>query len=273
MPVLVSEASLNPKAHREKMAQVMFESYNVPGFGIGNQCKLSMYACSRSRGFVMESGDGVTQTMPIYDGYAISEGVQRIDIGGRDITNFLARTLSKKGHYFASTTSGRDTVRLIKEVSSHVSLDSDAEPSDPKPYELPDGQIIGLDKERYLCPEALFKPSLIGMDSPGIHQFIYDTIMKCDVDSRADFFCNIIVTGGNTMFPNIEERLRKEIKNLAAVSRPNLRYIRIVAPPERKYCVWIGGSILASLSTYQSNWITRPEYDEFGPSIVHRKFY
>lgn len=273
MPILLTEATLNPKAHREKMAQVMFESFNVPGFGTANQCQLSMYACGRSRGFVMESGDGVTQTIPIYDGYAISEGVQRLDVGGRDITNFLARTLSKKGHYFASTTSGRDVVRHIKEVSTHVSLDPDAEPSDPKSYELPDGQIIGLDKERYLCPEALFKPSLIGMDSPGIHQFIYDSIMKCDVDSRADFFCNIIITGGNTMFPNIEERLRREIKSLASVSRPNLRFIRIVAVPERKYSAWIGGSIVASLSTYQNYWITKPEYEEFGPSIVHRKFY
>lgn len=271
--MLLTEASLNPKAHRERMARVMFESFNVPAFNVANQCMLSMYASGRSRGFVIESGDSVTHTLPIYDGHVVTEGIQRIDLGGRDVTNYLARILSKKGHSFTATTAGRQIVRDIKEKQSRVSLNFDDEIVRPKDYQLPDGRVICLERDEVLCAEGLFKPSLLGLDCPGIHQLIYDSIMKCSIDTRSNFFCNVILSGGNTMFENIKERLVKEIKNLAAANHHLLKYVRVVDPPERKYSAWIGGSILASLSTFQENWITRPEYDEFGPSIVHRKVF
>lgn len=252
------------------MAQIMFETFQVPAFNVANQCRLSMYACGRSRGFVMESGDGVTHTLPIYDGHAISHGIQRVDLAGRDLTNFLSKSLSKQqnGCSFA-TTAEREIARDIKEKLCYVALDYDTEQHYEQSYELPDGQVITLGKERFTCTEALFKPSLLGMDFPGLHEFIYNSIMKCDIDTRQDFFYNIIVTGGNTMFPGFTERLKKEIMRLG----PHLKYCNIIAPPERKYSVWIGGSILASLSFFQKVWITKQEYEEFGPSIVHYKCF
>ena len=93
--------------------------------------------------------------------------------------------------------------------------------------------------------------------------------MKCDVDIRKDLYSNIVLSGGTTMFPGIAERLTKELTALA----PAAMKIKVVAPPERKYSVWIGGSILASLSTFQQMWISKAEYDESGPSIVHRKCF
>ena len=136
-----------------------------------------------------------------------------------------------------------------------------------KSYTLPDGKVITIGNERFRCPEALFQPSFIGMNSSGIHEFVFNSIMECDIDTRADFYVNIILSGGNTLFPGFVNRMQKEISALA----PSGLRIRVLAPPERKYSVWIGGSILASLSTFQQMWITRQEYDEFGPSIVHRK--
>jgi actin beta/gamma 1 len=138
-----------------------------------------------------------------------------------------------------------------------------------KSYELPDGQVITIGNERFRCPEALFQPSFLGMESCGIHETVYNSIMKCDVDIRKDLYGNIVLSGGTTMFTGIAERMQKEI---VALAPPSMK-IKIVAPPERKYSVWIGGSILSSLSTFQQMWISKQEYDESGPSIVHRKCF
>merc|ERR1712053_16449 len=127
-----------------------------------------------------------------------------------------------------------------------------------KQYGLPDGQVITIGPERFRCPEPLFQPSLIGKESSGIHKLTYDSIQKCDVDIRRDLYTNTVLSGGSTMFPNIDKRLNKEITALA----PSAVKVKIVAPPERKYSVWIGGSILSSLSTFQEMWITKDECDE-----------
>merc|ERR1712192_365153 len=138
-----------------------------------------------------------------------------------------------------------------------------------KTYELPDGQVITVGNERFRCPEALFQPQFLGLESVGIHETTHNSIMKCDVDIRKDLYANVLLSGGSTMYPGIADRMQKEITALA----PNTMKIKIIAPPERKYSVWIGGSILASLSTFQSMWISKEEYDESGASIVHRKCF
>ena len=138
-----------------------------------------------------------------------------------------------------------------------------------KRYELPDGQVITIGSERFCCPETLFQPPLIGMDAPGVHRVCFDSITRCDVDIRRDVYANIVLSGDNTMFPGFAERMQKEITALAP---PTMR-MKIIAPPERKYSVWIGGSVLASLSTFQQMWVSKQDYDESGPSIVHRKCF
>jgi len=274
-PILMTEASLNPKLSREKMTQIMFEVFNVPCLYVNVQAVLALYSSGRTTGVVLDSGEGVSHTVPIYEGYAIPHAIQKIMLAGKDLTEYLREILKERGLNF-TTPAELEIVKDIKETMTVVVSDfneamKDADESHAceKNYELPDGRKILIGNERFRCPEILFTPSLANHDLEGVPKYCYDSVMKCDNDVRKDLFANIILSGGSTLFEAMGERLWHEIHKL----QPNNGRIKVLAPPERLYSVWLGGSILASLSTFQSMWITKQEYDENGPNIIHRKCF
>merc|ERR1719278_2012274 len=134
---------------------------------------------------------------------------------------------------------------------------------------MPGYMVVPPDMTTLPYRSFLMSTSHFMMEAAGIHETTYNSIMKCDVDIRKDLYGNVVMSGGTTMHPGITDRMQKEITNLA----PSTMKVKIIAPPERKYSVWIGGSILASLSTFQQMWISKQEYDESGQSTVHRKCF
>ncbi|XP_062889223.1 actin-like isoform X1 [Mobula hypostoma] len=210
-PALLTEAPLNPLHNRETMTEIMFESFKVPAMYVAVQAVLALYASGRTTGLVVDSGDGVTHTVPIYEGYCLPHAVYRFDLAGRDITQYFVRILMEVGHSFISS----------------------------------------------------------GFECPGVHRLVFKSISKCDIDLRKYLHSNVLLSGGSTLFPGLDERMLKELQFLAPAGIP----VKVIAPPERKYSVWIGASILTCLTSFQEMWITATEYLEMGPCVVHRKCF
>lgn len=271
-PVMLTEPPLNDKKNKEKMAELMFEQFNVPAMYVSMQAILSLYASGRTTGLVIDAGDGVIHIVPVYEGFAISHAIHRSDIGGRDITNYL-RTLLKQRGYSLTTSAEKEIVRDIKERLCYIALDPEKElklaekvSGMEKDYTMPDSEVINIGSERFMAPELLFSPGVIGSEEEPLDELIYRMVQNCDVDLRRDLFSNIVLSGGSTMFPGLKERLHKELVELV----PDTTEVKIISPPERRYSVWIGGSILSSLKTFKKLWVTKKEYKENGPSAVYR---
>lgn len=268
-PVLLTEAPLNPRPNREKAAEIMFETFNVPALFISMQAVLSLYSTGRTTGVVLDSGDGVTHSVPIYEGFALPHSIMRSDIAGRDVSRFLRLLLRKEGIIFR-TTAEFESVRTIKEKACYLSNNPAKEESGDTEsinYTLPDGSSIKIGPARFRAPEILFKPDLIGEECEGLHEVLLYSIQKSDLDLRKVLFKNIVLSGGSTLFKGFGDRLLSEIKKMS----PKETQIKISAPQERLYSTWIGGSILASLDTFKKMWVSKREFDEEGQRAIHRK--
>jgi actin-related protein len=221
----------------------------VPKLYLGNQAVLSLFATGRTTGTVLDSGEGVTHAVPIYEGYAIPHAIQTIDLSGKDLTKYLhTLLLEKHPTLIQDTTADLDVVKMIKEKKCLVAQDFDAELKQATEhstietrYSLPGDKPLILKEERIKCPELLFNPILFNKELDGIHKYTHDCIIKCDNDIRKDLFKNIVLAGGCTMFFGMKDRMKKEIQALA----PSPMGPEVEAPADRKYSCWLGGAILS----------------------------
>lgn len=275
--MMLTEVSLNNKANRERTAQIMFEVLNVPGMYLSAQAILSLYSTGKTTGIIVDIGHGSTHYVPIYEGYAFPHSILKSSIGGKDLNDYLVRLMTEKGINVNLNTE-KEIIKNIKEKHCYVSMDFDKELKESNKtgsadikYDFPDGEEIIVGTERFKCPEALFKPSLLGGEFIGIHEQCYQAIMRSDHEIRKELYSNIILAGGCSMFDYLPERLSKEIQKLAPCSTSSS--VKIAAMPERNFSAWIGASILSSLGNFQIMWVTKSEYDDAGPQIVQRKCF
>ncbi|MGH0126787.1 UNVERIFIED_CONTAM: hypothetical protein FKN15_038310 [Acipenser sinensis] len=332
--ILLTEPPMNPMKNREKIIEVMFETYQFSGVYIAIQAVLTLYAQGLLTGVVVDSGDGVTHICPVYEGFSLPHLTRRLDIAGRDITRYLIKLLLLRGYAFNHSadfetvrmmkeklcyvgynieqeqklalettvlvesytllllrgyafnhSADFETVRMMKEKLCYVGYNIEQEQKLAlettvlvESYTLPDGRVIKVGGERFEAPEALFQPHLINVEGVGVAELLFNTIHAADIDTRAEFYKHIVLSGGSTMYPGLPSRLERELKQLylervlkGDVEKLSKFKIRIEDPPRRKHMVFLGGAVLADIMKDKDNfWMTRQEYEEKGMRVLEK---
>jgi actin-related protein 2 len=284
--IMLTEPPGNPTSNREKMVQTMFEKYGFKGCYVAIQAVLVLYAQGLLTGVVVDSGDGVTHIVPVYEGFSLPHLTKRLEVAGRDVTKYLIKLLQARGYYF-NRTADFETVRQIKEKLCYCGHDLELERRLAlettvliEPYELPDGRVIKVGPERFEAPEALFDTSRVERDQPGMSELIFQTINSADMDIRTQLYNHIVLSGGSSMYPGLPSRLEKDIKQfyLERVAKGNKEQaakfrVRIEDPPRRKHMVFLGGAVLAEIMKDKDHfWMNKSEYDEMGLNVLRKCF-
>jgi centractin len=274
-PLLVTEPLLNPYTNREKIASTLFESLGAPAVFFASQPILSLFSTSSTSGTVLESGEGVTQSCVVYEGFSLPNSYERFDYGGADVSEYLKLLLKKKGYNFYNSTEFR-LVNEIKEnscfcLSNNLNIDiNDAKKGlnrNPINYYLPDGTSISIGEERLLAPEILFNTEYMGKEYLSLSDIIMSSINKVEIQLRQKLYENILLSGGNTAFRGLKDKLTDEIKNKAY---KNLK-INLKSTPKPEYCCWLGGNIISTLEIFKKMCVNKNEWNEKGTKIVHIK--
>lgn len=281
LPVLVADPlPLGQSAYpsRQWVAEVMFEKLKVKSLAIFNTAVLSLFSTGRTRGLVVESGEGLTQAVPVFEGYAIPHAVFKMEVAGQDVTAEVQKLMAKvDGAEHAGNTY---VMQALKEKVCNVVLDYDAAMKGPdvadeesRSFELPDGKIIKVNRQiRAGAPEVLFgggEPS-----GPSVQKICMEAINTCDLDLRQDLVRSLVVAGGTSMLPGLAPRLRSELSSL--LPSELARQVDICVDSQRRYAAWVGGSMFASLSTFDVVAISKQEYEEGKSdvrSLVARKTF
>lgn len=274
-PILVTEPLLNPYTNREKIAYTLFENLGVPCLFFASQPILSLFSTSTTSGTVLESGEGVTQSCVVYEGYSLPNSYERFDYGGADVSDYLKTLLKKKGYQFFNSTE----FRLISEMkenscfcfSNNINADIEdvkkALNKNPINYYLPDGTTISIGEERLLAPEILFHPDLMGKEYLSFSDIIISSINKVDIQLRRKVYENILLSGGNTGIKGLKEKLSNEVKNK---TYKNIK-VNLNSPDKPEFCCWAGGNIISTLEIFKRMWVTKNDWSEKGSKIVHVK--
>jgi len=266
--VVLTQPPFNPRDSLEKWATAMFESFQVPRLAVVPQGLCALYASGRVTGVVLDSGDGVTTVSPVYDSFPIAHATNRMNVGGGDVTTHMKRLLYERGYNFSNAVDELN-LRQLKESLGWVSQDYEkdlAAPEAVEKYEMPDGSEIEVGRERFRCTEVLFSPGIVHSEDKGMAEFVAAAVQSCGIDARRDLLANVVLSGGNTLFDGFAKRLQQDV----VTHFPGLfASTSVVAAPDRKFNVWAGASVLATLDSFSAYYVTRDEYDEHGPGVVH----
>jgi actin-related protein len=307
-PLLMSEPAWNPRNKREKLTEIFFEKFQVPAFFLAKTAVLAAFANGRSTGVVVDSGATHTSAIPVHDGYVLSQGIVKSPLGGDFITlqsrNYLEENgveivppymiaakevvwenekakytkkpnlpeVQKSWHNYMVKTVVQDFQATVLQVSDTPFDEEQASSMPHIHYEFPNGYHQDFGVEKYRIPEPLFDPSGlrgVGTTMLGAGHLVTTSVGMCDVDLRPALYGNVIVTGGNSLLNGFTDRLNRD---LSIKTPPSMR-LKLVAAngTERRFGSWIGGSILASLGSFQQLWISKQEYEESGKSQIERK--
>ncbi len=271
-PVIISEATLNAKPNREKITQILFETFRVPSMYMASGDLFALRATGKTTGIVVKFDDGITSCVAIQDDYVLPHTVKKIKLGGSNSVKYLMKLLTEKGYSF-TTSKEEQTANEIYKKRSFVVLDfekenekSEMSTENNAVYELPNGEVIKLSTERYRSAEILFNPELVGIENNGVDKILYESITSCDEGDQANFYNNIVIAGSNSSLKGLRERLTKEISSLTSSTD-----IKIIAPAGRTTLSWIGASNFSQLETMQELWISVEDFEESGPSIINRR--
>lgn len=267
--ILTGAKPNTPKSNMYKQAQIFFEHFDADSFYCAQQSVLSLFSAGLLTGLVLDDGEGIANITPVYEGYTIPHAIHQTELCGTFLTDNLRNLLLKKDPSIESFQTSE--IIALKEKLCYVPIDFQAEEQSPETFEqarTPTGRYYQIGKERFLCTEALFDPLIIDKEVEGIHQVMFDSIMKCDIDIRKDLYKSIFLSGGTTMIPGLSERIEKEV---IALAPPSMK-IRVLAPPQRRNAVWIGGSVLGAQEFFHTNMaVTKAEYLEQGEHVIVKK--
>jgi actin-related protein len=280
--VIITEPPLSPYSHKKEIAHLVFDVLNADSLYIATSSTLALYANGKTTGLVVDIGYETTSCVPIYEGFVLNHAINKIEMGGEDLTKYFSYLLNIKKEnlhlgkdQLKYDSAERTILNNMKEQYCEVAEDFDSQVKkcmDSKfmiPHELPDKRIICIGAEKYQCPELLFAPSNYQKEYGGIHELTFRSIKKCDDDIHKDLFSNVVLCGGSSLFPNIKTRFQKELGSLA----PTGKKVNVIAPPERKYSTWLGGAILASLDQFKDHmFLKRSQYLEGGENEIYKRF-
>ena len=275
--VIVTEAPFAPSDNKKQMAEVLFDKLGVESLYIINTSSLALYANGKTTGTVVDIGYQTTSFVPIYEGFVLNHAVTKVDTGGKDLTDYFCHIIGLRDDNDKFVNEGQKSmINELKEKICEVAEDYDSQvkkcldSKQEEVYTLPDGSKVKIAQEKYQCPELLFQPQFFQRDHYGLHEQTFKSIKRCDDDIEKDLFQNVILCGGSSLFLKIRKKFEKELQSLA----PTGKTVKVIAPPERKFSAWLGGSILSSMKNFKSAmFVSKKEYNENGYGIINDKFF
>ncbi|XP_075866653.1 actin-like protein 8 [Microcebus murinus] len=262
--VIITESPLREPIDRKKTLEIMFELLDVPSILLADQLEMSLYANGLLSGVVLDSGYGLTRVQPFHMGRPLPDCSKTLEFAGQDLSDFLFKSIFKKDcnqhdPFQLDTVAVIQTSKCFVPQSLGEALDFCPSHSDAgNTYLLPDGTPMELAPLERLAPEAFFSPQVFDLPGPSIPQVVIDSIESVQTSLRPQLLSHIVACGGNTLYPGFTTRLYQELM----ASDFSSFEVTIWASTTRNFSVWLGASVLAHLSTYRSEWLTKEEYDE-----------